>query len=186
MQAVNRILLALIERMRTGRGQFIDVSMTGGLAAFMTIPRATYNAGGKPMRCANETLTGRYACYNVYQSSDGGWFAVGALEPKYWRAFCIALDCEELCADQFAPEPRQSAVIAHVAERFGSRRGSEWREFWASKDACVTPMLSSAESSIAPAAAPPALGEHTREVLRGLGYDDARIGELAALGAIGC
>lgn len=186
MQAVNRILLALIERAQTGRGRFIDVSMTGGLSALMTIPNASYKASGKPMRCANETLTGRYACYNVYQSSDGAWFAVGALEPKFWRAFCIALNCEDLCAGQFAGEPRQTAIVARVAELFAARRGSEWREFWASIDACVTPVLSVAETPMMATGVAPELGEHTREILRGIGYNDARIDELAARGAIGC
>ena len=186
MQAVNRILLAIIERMQTGRGRFVDVSMTAGLSALMTIPHASYKASGKPMRCANETLTGRYACYNVYQSSDGVWFAVGALEPKFWRAFCDALNCEDLCADQFANEPRQTAIIARIAELFAARRGLEWREFWASMDACVTPVLTVAETPIEATGKVPGLGEHTREVLRGIGYDEARIDELAACGAIGC
>ena len=130
MQAVNRILLALIDRARTGRGQFLDISMTGGLGALMPIPRALYKANAKPMQSANETLTGRYACYNVYQSSDGAWFAVGALEPKFWHALCVALDCEELFADQFAEEPRQTAVVAHVVScslhgrgRYGANSG---------------------------------------------------------------
>jgi alpha-methylacyl-CoA racemase len=186
MHAVNRILLALIERARTGRGQFLDISMTGGLGALMPIPQALYKANGKPMRSANETLTGGYACYNVYQSSDGAWFAVGALEAKFWRALCVALDCEAICADQFAEEPRQTAVIAHVAELFAARSGQEWREFWATRDACVTPVLSVAETPIAATGVAPRLGEHTREVLHGLGYEDARIDALAARGAIGC
>ena len=186
MQAVNRILLALIERSRTGRGKFLDISMTAGLGALMTIPHALYKANGATMRSANEALTGRYACYNVYRSRDGAWFAVGALEPKFWRVLCAALECEDLCADQFAEEPRQTAIVAKVAGRFAARSALEWREFWAVKDACVTPVLSVAETPIAVSGVAPRLGEHTREVLRELGYDDARIDVLAAGGAIGC
>jgi crotonobetainyl-CoA:carnitine CoA-transferase CaiB-like acyl-CoA transferase len=186
MQAVNRILLALIERARTGRGQFLDISMTAGLSALMTIPHALYKAKSRTMRNANETLTGRYACYNVYQSRDGAWFAVGALEPKFWQALCAALDCEELCADQFAENPRQLAVIEKIAERFAARSAAEWRAFWAAKDVCVTPVLQVAETSIAVSDPVPRLGEHTREVLREFGYADERIDALAAGGAIGC
>lgn len=186
MQAVKRVLLAIIERAGTGRGQFLDISMTAGLDALMAIPHALYRARGEPMRSANETLTGRYACYNVYQSSDGAWFAVGALEPKFWRALCSALDCDELVADQFAEKPRQLAVIATISERFAERTAADWRDFWAGKDACVTPVLSVACAPLESPGVAPRLGEHTREVLRERGYADARIDALSASGAIGC
>ena len=186
LQAVNRILLALLERSGTGRGQFIDVSMTAGIAALMTIPQAWQKATGRQMRCSNELLTGRYACYNVYQSSDRQWFAVGALEPKFWQALCAALGCEELCCEQFAEEPRQTAVIAAIAERFAEKTDAEWRVFWAAHDACVTPVLQVAETPMTEAAAVPLLGEHTREVLLSAGLDEARIDALAAQGVIRC
>src|SRR4030095_12370752 len=83
MQAVIGILLALLERQQTGRGPFVDVSMLGGSLLVVAIPLLLH-AQGRPTNRGASFLTGRYACYHLYDTADGRWLSVGALEPKFW------------------------------------------------------------------------------------------------------
>ena len=165
MQSVTGILLALLERQTTGSGQFIDVSMTAGVEALLEIPLAAHRSGGRTAAM----LTGRYACYNVYQAQDGRWLAVGALEAKFWAVLCWELGCTDLIPLQF-DETRQSEVKARVAAMFAMRSAAEWFEKLRTTDACVTPVRTVAEVAQdlperftrAPV---PQLGEHTTEIL---------------------
>ena len=104
MQAAIGILLALLARQKTGRGQFVDVSMLDGVALE---PAGASSRGlrrhRRPLPTAGSTaLSGRFACYHTYRAADGRWLAVGALEPKFWAALCGKLGRPDLIADQFA------------------------------------------------------------------------------------
>jgi acetyl-CoA C-acetyltransferase len=99
MQAVIGILLALAARAKTGRGQAVDVSMVDGVAWLLPVALATHAATGELPARGDGLLTGRYACYRVYQAGDGRWLAVGALEPKFWKALCQALGCDQFIAE---------------------------------------------------------------------------------------
>ena len=128
-------------------------------------------------------LTGRYACYRVYEAADGRWIAVGALEPKFWQALCRALGCEQFIADQFAEGARREEIIAELARIFRTRTAEEWFERLRPVDACVTPVRNVAEvaahfglgrgdSLVTPKLSetpgrlggpPPKLGEHSQD-----------------------
>jgi len=180
LHAVIGTLLALSAREKTGRGQFVDVSMTTAVASLMLLPLAVLNATGCSPRRGDERLSGRYGCYGVYETADRRWVAVGALEPKFWAALCRELDCAEFIADQFAEGARREAIRSHLTAVFRTRPAAEWEERFRGKDVCVSAVLTLAESaayrnnpplpamSVSPAmpgSRPPRLGEHTRELL---------------------
>ncbi len=185
MQAVTGVLLALAARARTGRGQAVDVSMLDGVAWLLPAPLGVYAATGLPPGRGEGLLTGRYACYRVYQAADGRSIAVGALEPKFWQALCRALGCEQFIAEQFAEGPRREEIAAEVARIFLTRPAEEWFELLRPADACVTPVrnvaevaahfgLGSGDSVVTPrlretpgrlGGPAPRLGEHTRQLL---------------------
>lgn len=121
LQAVIGILLALEARHRTGRGQHVDVAMLDGVAWLMTLPLAVYSATGHSPERARTTLSGRYACYNLYRAREGRWLAVGALEPKFWAALCQRLGCPEFEADQFAEGSRQAEIKSALDRIFATR-----------------------------------------------------------------
>lgn len=155
MQAVIAILFALLERAKTGAGKYLDISMLAGVEALLTVPLAG----------SEEVLSGRYACYNVYQAGDGRWLAVGALEPKFWAELCRRLGCEDLIDRQFVEETKE-----RIAAIFRTRTASEWFERLKPFDCCVTPVRTVAEVAAElprverkPA---PRLGEHTDAILR--------------------
>ena len=186
MQAVMAILLALVTRHRTGQGQHLDVSMYAGVTSLLTIPLAGYRDTGCEPKPGAETLSGRYACYNIYEAADGRWLAVGALEAKFWAELCRRLDCEELIQRQF--EEPQQAVKARVAAIFRTQRAQDWFEQLRDSDCCVTPVRTVGEvaAELPDRTGPPApaLGEHTIEVLSRAGLAPAELEELKRQGVI--
>lgn len=129
-------------------------------------------------------LAGGRACYRSYLTADGGAVSLGALEPKFWAAFCTAAGRPDLAPRQFDPD--QEALAAEVAALFRSRPLADWAALAAeTPDACLYPVLRP-EQVPPPAAAgapAPAPGAHTRGVLQEAGYTDAELQALAAAGA---
>jgi crotonobetainyl-CoA:carnitine CoA-transferase CaiB-like acyl-CoA transferase len=144
LQAVIGILLALQARERTGSGQLVDISMTDCSLSLMFIPFATYLANGLQPQRGAEALTGRYACYHVYETSDGRYLALGALEPKFWQNACRVLGREDLIDLHFSNE-RQQEVIDGLAEVFRRRTAAEWLAAFEGVDACITLVKDMAE-----------------------------------------
>ncbi len=140
MQAVIGILLALEARHRTGRGQRVDVSMFAGSAAMMPVPVSYFQKTGRPPERGNDRLSGRFACYGVYAAAQGSYVAIGALEPKFWCNLCRELGCEDLIADQYAPEARQDEMKSVLARIFLAATAEEWFARMGAKDCCLTPV----------------------------------------------
>jgi len=185
MQAVSGILLALVARNQTGQGRHIDVSMYAGVASLLTIPLTAWRSTGHEPMPGNEVLSGRYACYNLYPARDGRWLAVGALEPKFWAELCRRLGCEDLIARQF--EASQSEVKQRLASIFGTKSAAEWFNELRDSDCCVTLVRTVSEVARElpePSNAPPALGQHTREILHRAGFPAAEIEEFVRQGVV--
>ena len=79
--------VGILAAQRSGEGQFVDVAMVDGALSLLAMPAAALLAGGAPPRRASEVLGGRLLCYRAYACADG-YVSVGALEPKFWAAFC--------------------------------------------------------------------------------------------------
>ena len=180
LHAVIGTLVALAAREKTGRGQFVDVSMTNAVASLMLLPLAIFRATGCSPRRGDERLSGRYGCYGVYETADRRWVAVGALESKFWAALCRELDCEEFITDQYAEGDRREVIRSHLARVFRTQMAAEWEERFRGKDVCASAVLTLAEagayrndpplpvmseSPAVPGARAPRLGEHTKELL---------------------
>ena len=191
LQTVIGVLLALAARERTGQGQLVDISMRDGLGTLLHVPLAIFEATGRAIENGKTTLTGRYACYNVYRARDGRWLAVGALEPKFWSAFCRVLGREDVISDQFSEGPRQEEVKNAVATIIAARDAADWMAAFHGMDACVSVALTLGEAA-APRPMPwltstppasggraPRLGEHTSEVLAAAGVAQDEIRALA-------
>jgi crotonobetainyl-CoA:carnitine CoA-transferase CaiB-like acyl-CoA transferase len=167
MQSVMGILLALVARQQTGEGRYVDVSMYAGVTSLLTIPLAALQATGREPLASEETLSGRYACYNLYQAADGRWLAVGALEPKFWTELCTQLGCPELITRQF--EEPQDEVKTRIAAIFRTKSAHDWFEQLRETDCCVTPVrkVSEVAAEMPPrdGPPPPTLGQHTNEIL---------------------
>ena len=210
------ILAALRERERSGEGQLVDVSMFDGSLAWLAMVAAKYLCDGVVPGRGDLELAGRLICYRPYACRDG-WVTLGALEPKFWQAWCRGVGREDLIERQFDPPGSESH--AEVERIFLERTRDEWQAFAGEVDCCLEPVLDldeALDSDLvraremvteldqpgaggvrllgvpvklsrtpgAPAGPGPALGEHTGDVLRSLGYSADEIAALEASGAV--
>jgi len=135
------ILGALLGAQRSGIGHYIDVAMTDAVLAHEVFALGAFEEEGHVAERGEDLLTGGYACYGVYETSDGGFVAVGALEAKFWRALCEALDRPELVSQQFARGEEGECVRSELASIFMMKTRDEWADRFTDIDCCVSPVL---------------------------------------------
>ena len=136
--AVIGIMVALRERERSGEGQLVDCSMFDGSLSWLALVAADAFAAGRTVRRGEVQLAGALTCYRPYRCADG-YVTLGALEPKFWRAWCQGVGREDLVDHAFDP-PGSPAHVA-VCEVFASRTREQWREFASEHDCCLEPVL---------------------------------------------
>jgi crotonobetainyl-CoA:carnitine CoA-transferase CaiB-like acyl-CoA transferase len=138
LMAAFGILAALRERERSGEGQFVDVSMTDGALSWLAMVAARYLADGRLPRRGEDQLAGGLICYRPYRCADG-WVTLGALEPKFWRAWCQGVGREDLADRQF--DAVGSDTHRAVEAVFAERTRAQWRAFNDEHDCCLEPVL---------------------------------------------
>jgi len=149
LNAVSGILLALFHRERTGLGQHIDISITDGTLALMHLAlNLQQETGQKATRC-DTLLSHRYAFYNTYETADKKFLTLGALEPKFWTAFCRATGLERFEALQF-DDAKRDDIIQTVRALIRTHTLTEWTHRFKDLDLCLSPVktLSEAMDSI--------------------------------------
>ena len=165
-QTAIRILAALVQRARTGVGSVVDVSIHDAAMAWSMFP---------------ETGELENACYNVYETADGEWLALGALEPKFWQGFCERIERPDLAPLQHAHGAERERVVRDVREVLRGRTRGEWLERFAGADVCLTTIYTPDEVASDPhvvargeprPAAAPALGADTDAVLEEAGITE--------------
>lgn len=139
------IMIALRHAALTGQGQEIDISLFNVAMNLMPGAASLFFGSGFVAERGNNWLTGAYANYNIYATADGRYVSVGCLEKKFWRNLCIGLGKEELI-DMIDNESNHPYLKEQLAEAFKQKTMREWEEFFADKDACVTPVLNFKEA----------------------------------------
>jgi crotonobetainyl-CoA:carnitine CoA-transferase CaiB-like acyl-CoA transferase len=177
LAGLSSLLIALLAAQRTGQGRWIDVAMTEALLVHHYFPHAQLDLGQTP-KAGSTLLTGGVACYGVYETADGRHLAVGALELKFWQAFCDATGLGELRSRHWAlgEAPGSAAAndtIAQVADRIRSRRLADWVATFDAVDACVTPVLTPSEAL-----------HHEQAVARGVVFRQGAVTEVGPLAQV--
>lgn len=139
------ILAAVIRAQRSGEGAMVDVSMTDNTYMLQVAQLASFNARGVPPR-GGDILTGGLPNYRVYECADGKFMALGALEPKFWQAFCAAVQRPDLAKMPLAPGPSGEKIAAELIDLFKTKSRDEWAQQLVDKGACATPILDPAEA----------------------------------------
>jgi crotonobetainyl-CoA:carnitine CoA-transferase CaiB-like acyl-CoA transferase len=212
LMALAALLAAIIQRNRTGRGQFIDTSMFHGSLSLATMVFSGVDRGLECPEPGKMLLNGRFPCYGLYRTADAGYMSLGALEFKFWQNFCAAVGRDDLAAQQFGGPQ----VVVELERLFASRTLSEWIKMMESADACCEPVLTlhdavdsplvDARKMVNPApdggrflgcpikmsgshpsadVPAPELGQHTCEILGRLGLNKEQMESLSKQGVIG-
>jgi crotonobetainyl-CoA:carnitine CoA-transferase CaiB-like acyl-CoA transferase len=125
MNAAIGILLALFHREKTGKGQYIDISMTDGMVAFLPMALHFQQMTGKDPRRGDAILSHRYACYNTYETADGRFLSIGAVENRFWKRLCEHLGVTEYATLQY-DDSRREEILDFMRSTFKSKTIEEW------------------------------------------------------------
>lgn len=146
LTAVVGILAALVDARATGRGRYVDVSMTDSVFAHNLMAFFAVGTHGKASQAGADLLNGGVPCYGVYRTADSRFMAVGALELKFWQAMCDVIGKPEWKDKHWALGQRVGgedarAIREELAALFLTGTQSEWTARFANADCCVTPVL---------------------------------------------
>jgi len=133
--AMINILLALRARDQSGQGAHIDIAMTDAMFTFAWFALAIGQARGQFPASGELSLVGGSPRYQIYPTQDGKLVACGALEQKFWLAFCTAIGL----AEEFVDDRRDPGTTRYaVARLLAARSAAEWRPIFAQANCCVT------------------------------------------------
>src|SRR5699024_5797135 len=135
------ILIALFEREQSGEGQYIDISMLDGVISWLQMTLPNVLIGKQQPERGNEMLTGGRACYSVYETKDGRYLSVGALEMKFWKAFCETIGRKDFIPLIEAPLHEQHRMKYEIQTIILEKTLEEWMDLFSEVEACVSPVL---------------------------------------------
>jgi len=202
------LLCGLTEARTSGKGQVVDTAMLEGAALqIMGVLTMRASGWWQDQRGTNVVDTGSYF-YEVYETADGGHMAVGAIEPQFYKALCEGAGLNDEKWQKQMNAGNWDALKKDLADIFRSKTRDEWVAIFDGLDACVSPVLALDEVAshahnaergvfverdgflqVAPAPRfsrtpgelglpPPSPGEHSADILRDWGFDEAEIDQL--------
>lgn len=139
------IVSALLARERTGKGQYIDVSMTDTVLTFNVLHIGTHISGYSLGEEGTLSTLGESAYYNVYETKDREFLSFGNIEGKFWANFCKVIGREDLIGKQFVSKKEEKKVLSEVREIMRTKTRDEWLKLMEDQDICVTPVYSVGE-----------------------------------------
>lgn len=139
------VLAALLERAQTGKGRFLDVSMTRSVMSLAATSTPLVGTGVNVPR-GEGFLSGGVPCYRVYETRDQRFLALGALEPKFFTLFCELLGAPHLAKEVYATGAAGEAAAREIQEILRTRTQAEWGEVFAGQDVCCEPVRSMEEA----------------------------------------
>ncbi|MFN8638562.1 MAG: CoA transferase [Dehalococcoidia bacterium] len=140
LMAAFSIVAALLARERTGRGQFVDISMSDGVLYMLASAASGLFGGGDAPRPGETGLSGARPQYDVYECLDGKWISIGSLEPHFWTALCEALGRPDFVPLQ-NDRAREEEIRDYFRKTFLLRTRDEWFDDLKDLDVCVSPVL---------------------------------------------
>lgn len=208
------LLAGLLDVRTSGQGQVVDAAMVDGAALLMSAVYGMSFTGAWSNRRGENFLDGGAPFYACYECSDGGYIAIGAIEPNFYACLLKLCEIEDPAFAEQWDRARWPTMKAHLKSLFLTRTRDAWCDLLEGTDACVSPVLSMDEaalhpqaaarniflpfeSSVRPAPAPRfsrsqaapvetshEIGSDSYKVLRSFGYDEQEIRHLTGVGAV--
>ena len=136
--AMNAVTAALYQREKTGKGDYVDVSMTDAALPFTAMQFAYQQGLKKEPGRGNFELSGALPNYNVYECADGKYVALGSLEPKFWNRFCDKVGRKDWSSAFLKKDEELEVIKSDVRQLFKSKTREEWLHFFKNEDICIT------------------------------------------------
>jgi alpha-methylacyl-CoA racemase len=144
------VLAALVEARGSGQGQVVDTAMVDGAASLMTMIYAFHHLGMWQERRGSNILDTGAHFYEVYETADGKWFAVGGIEPKFYAELLKGLGLSDEVLPEQNDREQWPAMKKRFAEIFLTKTRDEWAAIFEGTDACASPVLSPFEAHLHP------------------------------------
>lgn len=139
LNAVIGILMALNAKQMTGKGQHIDISMTDGSLGLLQLTMFFRDLYGETPTRGQGFISHRYACYTTYETRDGRYLSIGAVENRFWKVLCEHLGMAEYIPLQYE-EARKDEIIDTFREVFKTKTLDEWDRELSGLDVCYAPV----------------------------------------------
>jgi alpha-methylacyl-CoA racemase len=136
------ILLALLARKRDGKGQVVEANMVDGSSYLTTYPRLLLKTPLWERPRGENLLDGGAPYYETYETSDGKFMAVGAMEPQFFAELMTGLEMTDLGYEKTRDDRKVWPELKKkLGSKFKSKTRAEWEKVFDGTDACVTPVL---------------------------------------------
>ncbi len=139
MAACEMVLALLWKKERSSLGGYHSISLTEVAASFMGTHLLIHQETGEEQGIT--LLNGELISYGIYETKDGRFLALGALEKKFWQNFCVAVDREEWLDAHFSLRRNSNPVSVEMEKLFAERTFEEWTRLSQEVDCCLTPVL---------------------------------------------
>lgn len=139
MNAAIGILLSLLAREKTAKGQYIDISMTDGMVSLLPLTLFLRQRMEQEPKRGETLLSHRYAFYNTYETFDGRHISIGAVENRFWKRLCEHLGVPEYASLQY-DEKRRIEIINFMRAAFKQKSLDEWETELSDFDVCWSPI----------------------------------------------
>lgn len=140
LQAIIGILLAVMAREKTGRGQLVDIAMTDGIMSWLIWPLDIFFESGKIPASGEIPLDGKRPGFNIYKTKDGKYITLGIREPHLFANFCRIVGREDFTPDLDTQGERRGEIIAELQKIFLARNRDEWVQFFKGKEVNIAPV----------------------------------------------
>lgn len=174
LTALAAILAALYAREKTGQGQFIDVSMQDGATPFLSLLLGDYIASGKEPERGHDMLSGKLPNYRIYETKDGKFVLLAALEEKFFQTFLRQIDREDVLKGMTRDEAGFAGATRELEKIFQSRTYAEWAPLFENPDSCFSGISSLGEVL---------QDKHLRERGTVLEIDHPKLGTVTVIGS---
>jgi len=147
LSAALNVVAALWRRVQTGKGCYLDIAIVDGPAFLMAMEYDYFWNTGRQRQRGDTHLCGGYPWYHVFETADGRYISIAAVEPQFYARLCHVLGRPDLASRQFVDGPERQALFECFAGIFRSKTCDEWMELLHSEDVCVAPVATPAEAA---------------------------------------
>jgi len=147
LSAALNVVAALWRQAQTGNGCFVDIAIVDGPAFLMAMEYDYFWNTGRHRQRGDTHLCSGYPWYHVFETADGRYLSVAAVEPQFYARLCHVLGRPDLASRQFVDGAERQALFESFAGIFRSKTCNEWMALLQSEDVCVAPVLSPGEAA---------------------------------------